>query len=282
MAAKLGDNTMRIGHGHQFALVIHHGTAKVGQVRKNRGPGHSVLLAHGTLDCTEYQDNLDVFEDGTEDGTYLDTVHVVASAPRAEELPLMTSLVIPDRGILDAALPAIRSEINSARLSKQMKDYLNLMLAEHNRVTVAFPFMAQTKDSVLALKMAMQKMAAWEASLFSGMETRIKETLGSTPEQGGRQAAEFAARVQGAARSAADVENPRSHEDSQQQCKDDLKKLLAETRQKIADIDRRLLACGPAPHWRDSMNEVFYAATQVSRTLDYIPDEPRPAGPRRR
>ena len=122
-------------------------------------------------------------------------------------------------------------------------------------------------------------MAAWEAELFSGMKARIEETLTTATEgNGGHQVNDFAAHLQGVARSIADAEAPALNEDSQQQCKDDLKRLLADTMQKIGEIDRRLLACGPAPHWRDSMNEVFYAATQVSRTLDYVPDdEPRPA-----
>lgn len=273
---------MKLGYDTKFALIVSQGAAEVVRVRKDRGPGHTLFMQRDIQNFSDYEENLDVLTQGPEDGSYLNVVHVVATAVREDQLPAIGTIMVVDGCALDAALPSIRTEIAGARLSKQMKDYLDLLLADHNRATIAQPFLAEADgDSAKALKMAIRKMTAWEASLFAGMESRVRETI-APEEAGGRRGAEdFVARVRGAARASqepkADYVQPVS-EDSPEQCKADLQKLLAETMQKIGEIDRRLLACGPVPIWRDTMNEVFYAAMQVSRTLDYVPDdEPRQA-----
>jgi hypothetical protein len=279
---------MRLGHDTKFALVVYQGAAEIIRVRKDRGPGHTLFMQRDILDFSEYDEHLDVLTRGPEDGSYVQVVHVVSVANRVDELPAPETLNLPAIHTIDAALPAIRNEIASARLSKQMKDYLGLLLADHNRATITRPFLEEAGgDGALALKLAVKKLTSWEASLFAGIEARVKDTLAGDEPGRPRGADDFVERVRGAARAAQEPKADRIQpaapvaEDSPVQCRADLQKLLAETMEKIGEIDRRLLACGPAPAWRDSMNEVFYAAMQVSRTLDYAPDdEPRPA-PRR-
>ncbi|MBY3155187.1 hypothetical protein HFO56_22970 [Rhizobium laguerreae] len=279
---------MKFGYDHKFALVVHRGVAEVARMRKDRGPGHTLWLQQDVKNFAEYQENLDVYESGTEDGRFLDVVHVVATAAREADLPKPESVIVPDSRAIDEALPEVRSEIADSRLSKQMKDYLNLLLESQNRVTIAHPFMAQAgRNSTLALKLAVRKMAAWEVSLFAGIEDRVMETLQGNVrgDAGGGQATAFAARVQDAVRPTPTENTPAFRvpaEDSPEKCKADLQALLIETMQKIGEIDRRLIDCGPVPPWRDTMNEVWEAAMQASRSIDYTPDEPGRAAQRRR
>jgi hypothetical protein len=283
---------MQFAYGHTSALVVSNGTASIVRMRKDRGPGYSLWLPRDVQNFSDYQENLDVYATGSEDGRFLDVVHIVATAARETDLPRPETVNIPDARVIDQAVPEIQREIDNARLSKQMKDYLGLLLQDHNRVTVALPFMAEAgNDSAMALKLAVRKMAAWEVSLFSGIEAVVKETIAGNIRgavDGGAQAAGFAARVQEAVRqpraetAPVVVSEPVQDKDSPEKCKSDLLALLAETTRKLGDIDRRLINFGPVPAWRDTMNEVWESAMQASRAIDYMPDEPRPAAPRRR
>lgn len=281
---------MQFGYGHTSALVVSEGRASIVRMRKDRGPGYSLWLPRDVQNFSEYQKELDVYEHGTEDGRFLQVVHVVATAAREADLPRPETVNIPDSQVIEQAVPEIQQEIASARLSKQVKDYLGLLLQGHNRVTVALPFMTEaSNNSAMALKLAIRKMAAWEATLFSGIEAVVRETIAGNirgAEDGGVRAAVFAARVQEASRQPqaepAVVPVPAHDEDSQEKCKADLLALLAETTRKIGDIDRRLIDCGPVPAWRDIMNEVWEAAMQASRAIDYMPDQPRNNAPRTR
>lgn len=278
---------MKLGYDNCFALIVHKGAAEIVRVRKDKGPGHTFFRNNGyLLSVDDYEENLDLHTWGN--GHYIESAHVVATAARADLLPPAPSVAVPSKTEVDGALAAIRAEIGSSRLSPQMSDYLKMLLTEENRYTIAYPFAAEASDGGHALKLAVQKMASWEASLFAGMEARVRETLSSAESSdGGRQTADFTARVRDAVTpppAAAPLAEPVhvDPDDVQRQCKDDLQKVLAETMAKIAEIDRRLIAAGPVPAWRDTMNEVFETAMEVSRTLDYAPDEPRPSAARRR
>lgn len=273
---------MKLGYENCFALIVYKGAAEIVRVRKDRGVGHSFFRNNEyLLSVDDYQENLDLHT--WSNSHYIESAHVIATAPRADQLPPVTSVAVPSKTEVDSALPAIQIAISDSGLSQQMRDYLKALVTEENRYTVAYPFAAEARSGFEALILAVKKMASWEASLFAGMELRVRETIATieTPEAG-RRAADFAARVRDAATSphaeAVDIDLA----DNQKQCKDDLQKVLAETMAKIAEIDRRLLDVGPAPAWRDAMNEVFETAMEVSRTLDYAPDEPRPAAARRR
>jgi hypothetical protein len=292
MFSKHWRNLMQFGYGHTSALVVSEGVASIVRMRKDRGPGYSLWLPRDVQNFSEYQKELDVYEHGTEDGRFLQVVHVVATASREADLPRPETVVIPDSRVIDQAIPEIQGELANARLSKQMKDYLALLLQSHNRVTVALPFMAEAgNDSAVALKLAVRKMAAWEASLFSGIASVVKETIQGNirgGDAGGDRATGFAARVQEVVRrpqaepAPAVVPVAAQDEDSREKCKADLLALLAETTRKLGDIDRRLIDLGPVPSWRDTMNEVWDAAMQASRAIDYLPDEPRNNAPGRR
>lgn len=49
---------------------------------------------------------------------------------------------------------------------------------------------------------------------------------------------------------------------------------------KLALVDRRLLDNGPAPEWRETLNEMLDTSMQASRDLDYKEYEPRAAARR--
>lgn len=169
---------MKLGYDTKFALIVSQGAAEVVRVRKDRGPGHTLFMQRDIQNFSDYEENLDVFTQGPEDGSYLKVVHVVATAVREDQLPEIGTIGCVDGRAIDAALPSIRTEIAGARLSKQMKDYLYLLLADHNRATIAQPFLAEAGgDSAKALKMAVRKMAALEASLFADIEARVRETI---------------------------------------------------------------------------------------------------------
>lgn len=206
-------------------------------------------------------------------GHYIESAHVVATAARADLLPPVTSVAVPSKTDVDGALAAIQAEIGHSRLSSQMRDYLKMLLTEENRYTIAYPFAAEASDGGHGLKLAVRKMASWE-------EARVRETLSSAEGPDGyRRTTDFAARVCDAV-TPPQAAAPRAEPvyvdpaDVQRQCKDDLQRALAETMAKIAEIDRWLIDAGPVPAWRDTMNEVFETAMQVSRTLDQAPDEP--------
>lgn len=280
---------MKLGYKNCQALIVYRGAAEVVRIRKDKGPSYTVFAAGNVFNMTEYEDNLDVHIEGN--GDVREVVHVVATADVAAGLPHLETLVVPDSNELAEVISSIMAEINSARLSSQIKDYLSALLEKQHRVAIAFPFMAEAGNGPDALRMAVRKMASFEADLFAGMAAKVGETLAMATE--GREAApaptsDFAQRVQKAVRN----EVPEKHaaeqvpaldndpEAIQQECKDSLKRLLAEPFQRIGEIDRRLLDAGSVPAWRDAMNEVFDAAMQTSRTLDYAPDD-APRGPRR-
>lgn len=277
---------MKLGYDNCFALIIYKGAAEIVRVRKDRGVGHSLFKDNDyLLSIDDYQEELDIHT--WSNSHYIESVHVVATAARADLLPPITSVAVPSKAEVDSALPAIQIAINDGGLSQQMRDYLKALLTEENRYTIAYPFAGKASSGFQAIILAVQKMASWEASLFAGMELRIRETLSSAEApDGGRRTADFATRVRDAValpQAAASHEEPARVEpvpvdpaEVQRQCKDDLQKVLAETMAKIAEIDRRLIDAGPVPAWRDTMNEVFETAMQVSRTLDYAPDDPQP------
>nr|WP_250807465.1 hypothetical protein [Neorhizobium tomejilense] len=288
---------MKLAHDTRFALIVYRGEAQVAKIRKDRGPGYTVFSNRGVFSVSEYEEQLGVYTDGN--GDYLDLVHVVAQAPTESALPDPASLVLPRAFDVDAAMSAIREEIKASRLSKQMKDYLGLLLADHNRITMAHPFMGRATDGGRALKMAVQKMASWEAALFAGMSATIAETLASgntdpmTHEAGGprseiegRAQSDFARRVQTEVvrfhQPAPVAPVPADPDAVERQCRQELEKLLADTMEKLSQIDRRLINNGPVPAWRETLGEVFEAAMQASRDLDYKEYKPRPAGRRPR
>ncbi|MCS4088554.1 hypothetical protein [Rhizobium sp. BK176] len=283
---------MEFGYGHTTALVVSEGVASIVRMRKDRGVGYTLWLPRDVQNFHDHQKELDLYQHGSEDGRFLQVVHVVATAARAADLPSPETVVIPDSRAIEQAVPGIQLEIDAARLSKQMKDYLGLLLQSHNRVTAAVPFMAEAgNDSAMAIKLAVRKMAAWETTLFFGMESVVKETIRVNvrgDDAGGARAAGFAARVQEAVRpdrpepAPVVATAPTQDDDSVEKCKADLLALLAETTRKLGDIDRRLIDLGPVPAWRDTLNEVWEAAMQGSRAIDYMPDEPRNDTPRRR
>jgi hypothetical protein len=249
---------MKLGYDTKFALVVYQGAAEVVRVRKDRGPGHTLFLERGPLDFSEYEEQLDVYTAGPEDGSFTQTVHVVATANSAALLPAPGTIHVPDRRAIDTVLPEVSKEIARASLSKQMKDYLALLLVDLNRATIAHPFLADAGgDSTIALKMAIGKLSSWESALFSGIEARVRDTVAPVAAPRPQEAEGVVGRAQA------------TKEDSQAQCKEDLQKVLADAMKKIGEIDRRVLACGPAPVWRKAMNEVYYAALQVSRTLEF-------------
>lgn len=256
---------MKIPYNSKFALVVYRGNAEIVRVRKDRGPGYTFFMQNDIDSFADYDERIDAYTTGPSSGVYIKTLHVVAAAARADALPQIGTVAVPDKDELRRGLLQIKVALVDSNLSRQMQDYLTLMLEEENRATIAFPRLADANgDSLEALKLALNKLTEWEKALFSGIADRVGSTINrAAPEVG-----DFAARVREAAASAPTASV--LTEDSQEKCMADLQKLLDETVEKIAAIDRRLTSCGPAPAWRDHMNEVSHAATQVNRTLDFV------------
>ena len=123
---------MKLGYGNCFALIVHKVAAEIVRVRKDRGVGHSFFRNNDyLLSVEDYEENLDLHT--WSNGHYIESTHVVATAARADLLPPVTTVALPSKAEVDAALPAILAEIGSSRLSSQMRDYLKLLLAEENR-----------------------------------------------------------------------------------------------------------------------------------------------------
>jgi hypothetical protein len=168
---------MKLGHDHCLALAVFRGGAEIVQIRKDsQGPGYMVYAGRHQFGIQGYDERLDVYScDGR--GRHGDILHVVATADRIDFLPHPGRLTIPDKQALDEALPSLRSEIACSRLSGETKDYLANVLSGDNSVALAYTCVRQTSDSVRALRLAINKVATLDASILSGMETRIRERV---------------------------------------------------------------------------------------------------------
>jgi hypothetical protein len=86
----------------------------------------------------------------------LDPVHVVATAPRRDMLPPISTFLVPNRDETLAALTEARARVEASDLDIGDKHHLLRLFTETSAVTLSSPFMGVAPDSYGALEEAVE------------------------------------------------------------------------------------------------------------------------------
>lgn len=279
-----------------YALIVHAGIAEV--VRYRRDPGGEFTIMDGRVSpfnvFTDFDANIQGYIGGSSRGIS-HVVHVVAVAPTAADLPARETVVLPSFDKLMAAAPGLLAKIDQAKISRGLKDHLREIMSGNHIVAACYAKYSVLGNAVLALEGVVRSAVGEEAEIFGKMGSRVEEAIQNIATAPNPNADEsFQDRVRAAAllygrgghglipavqsSEPADIDQ----EALARECKRELDELLVATREKISQIDRRLIDAGVHVAWRDAMNEVFEAAMQTSRTLDYGDQTVVQRGPGRR